>query len=191
MAAANAALPEPLSDAELIDRLRTGDRASFEILYERYFPRVYSFVSKRMASRADAEETVQEVFVNVFSSIHGFRGEAPFAAWLFGLTRRTIAGRYKKKRHDMVPLPETEPDNANLPGAVSRDPNPHEAYECNETMQRMETAIRQDLTPEQRLLFQLHHLQDRSIQEIAEALDKSEDSVKSHLYRARKALLAR
>ena len=189
MAAADAALPEPLSDDELIQRLRSGDRACFEILYERYFPRVYSFVSKRMGSRADTEETVQEVFVNVFSSIQGFRGEAPFVAWLFGLTRRTIAGRYKKKRADTVPLPDTEPDA--MPGVVSRDPDPHQAYECNETLERMESAIRDDLTPDQRLLFQLHHLQDQSIQEIAARLEKSEDSVKSHLYRARKALLAR
>ena len=105
--------------------------------------------------------------------------------------RRTLAGRYKKRRHDTVPLPEPDSDNASLPGSVSRDPDPHLAYECNETLERMEHAIREDLTPEQRLLFQLHHLQDRSIQEIARALDKSEDSVKSHLYRARKALLAR
>ena len=120
MAAAGAALPEPLSDENLIERLRAGDRASFEILYERYFPRVFSFVSKRMGSRADAEETVQEVFVNVFSSIGGFRGEAPFAAWLFGLTRRTLAGRYKKRRHDTVPLPESDAETPSLPGTLSR-----------------------------------------------------------------------
>jgi len=189
MAAANAALPEPRSDEMLVEQLRTGDKRSFDILYERYFPRVYSFVSKRMGSRADTEETVQEVFINVFASIHGFRGEAPFAAWLFGLTRRTIAGRYKRKRHETIPLPESETDP--MGGATSREPDPHEAYECNERLEHMEQSIRQVLTAEQRLLFQLHHLEDRSIQEIARSLDKSEDSVKSHLYRARKALLAR
>ncbi len=191
MAAPNAALPEPLSDELLIDQLRAGDQRSFEILYERYFPRVYSFVSKRMGSRADTEETVQEVFINVFASIHGFRGEAPFAAGLFGLTRRTIAGRYKRKRHDTVPLPESETDTLAGESPVSREPGPHEAYECSERLEQMEAAIDRDLTPEQRLLFQLHHLEDRSIQEIARTLEKSEDSVKSHLYRARKMLLAR
>jgi RNA polymerase sigma-70 factor (ECF subfamily) len=189
MAAPNAALPRPLSDEVLVERLRTGDRRSFDILYERYFPRVYSFVSKRIGSRADIEETVQEVFINFFASIHGFRGEAPFAAWLFGLTRRTIAGRYKRKRHETVPLPESESDP--ISAATSQEPDPHENYECHERLEQMERSIRQDLTPEQRLLFQLHHLEDRSIQEIAQALEKSEDSVKSHLYRARKALLAR
>lgn len=184
--AAHAVLPEPVSDDLLIERLRGGDKDAFEILYERYFPRVYSFVSKRISTRADVEETVQEAFINVFASIHGFRGEAPFAAWLFGLTRRTIASRYKRKRHETVPLPENESDTA-----VSREPDPHQTYECNERIEQMDRALRQDLTPEQRLLFQLHHLQDRSIQEIARALEKSEDSVKSHLYRARRALLAR
>jgi len=189
MAAPNAALPEPLSDDVLVQQLRNGDKQSFEILYERYFPRIYSFVSKRMGSRADTEETVQEVFINVFASIHGFRGEAPFAAWLFGLSRRTIAGRYKRKRHDTIPLPDSESDP--MASATSREPDPHEAYECHERLEQMERSIRQDLTAEQRLLFQLHHLEDRSIQEIARTLERSEDSVKSHLYRARKALLAR
>ena len=55
----------------------------------------------------------------------------------------------------------------------------------------MQRAASDILTGEQRLLFLLHHIQNRSIQEIARQVAKSEDAVKSHLYRARKALLAR
>jgi RNA polymerase sigma factor (sigma-70 family) len=55
----------------------------------------------------------------------------------------------------------------------------------------MQAAARSELTGEQRMLFRLHHIQHRSIQEIARQVAKSEDAVKSHLYRARKVLLAR
>ena len=57
------------SDDELIARVRDRDEAAFEILYERYLPRIYSFVSRRVQNRADSEEIVQEVFFNIFSSI--------------------------------------------------------------------------------------------------------------------------
>jgi RNA polymerase sigma factor (sigma-70 family) len=75
--------------------------------------------------------------------------------------------------------------------AVQREPDPHEVYECNERIGRMQSAASNDLTGEQRQLFLLHHIQNRSIQEIARQVAKTENSVKSHLYRARKALLAR
>ena len=43
---------------------------------------------------ADVEETTQEVFINLLSSLHSFRGEGTFAAWVFGITRRVIANRF-------------------------------------------------------------------------------------------------
>jgi len=187
-----AAEVEPATDEQLVEALARGDRDAFDTVYERYYPRIYRFVDRRMANRADVEETVQEVFINVFSSIHTFRGDAPFAAWVFGLTRRTIANRFKKKRADFVPL--VEPENETVPAAlhaVQPSSDPHEAYECSERLDRMEAAIRDDLTREQWQLFRLHHLENRPIQEIADVVSKSEDSVKSHLYRARKLLLAR
>ena len=75
--------------------------------------------------------------------------------------------------------------------AVAREPDPLEAYEYTERLARIEDAVTCELSDEQRQLFELHHLEHRSIQEIASLLSKSEDAVKSHLYRARKVLLAR
>jgi RNA polymerase sigma-70 factor (ECF subfamily) len=178
------------ADEELVERVRRGDRASFNLLYERYFPRVYRFVDKRLRNRADTEETVQEVFVNLFSSIHTYRGDAPFAAWVFGLARRTVASRFKRKRHETVPLDPGE-DETGAWAVMSGGGDPLEAYECEERLRRMREAARDDLTAEQWQLFQLHHLENRSIEEIARTMRRSADSVKSHLYRARKLLLAR
>lgn len=181
----NAAVP----DEVLVERVRAGDESAFGDLYERYFARIFHFVARRLRNRADTEETVQEVFVNVFASIDSFRGEAPFGAWVFGLTRRTVAGRFKKRTPNLVPLGDDEID-AGL-HAVAREANPHEAYEYTERLARLEEAVESELSEEQRQLFELHHLEHRSIQEIAGLLCKSEDAVKSHLYRARKVLLAR
>lgn len=183
------------TDDELVDRLRKGDGQAFEALYQRYFKRIYHFVEKRLNVRADAEETTQEVFINVFSSIDSYRGEAPLAAWIFGITRRVIAARFKRKQHPMVPLADDDLEAgaqyAQLSPSAELLPDPLQLYELQERMGRMASTLETRLTKEQQLLFRLHHLDERPISEIAAALDKSEDAVKSNLYRTRKLLLAR
>jgi RNA polymerase sigma-70 factor, ECF subfamily len=187
-----AAAPTPADDAELIARILAGEREAFDQIYERYLPRVFSFVHKRLGNRADTEETVQEVFFHVFSCLGSYRHEAHFAAWVLGIARRTVANRFKKKHHPTIPLEHEEPESVDLAlPLMSAAPTPHESYECRERVARIETAAAQDLTAEQRLLFELHHLQHQPINDIAALLDKSEDAVKSNLYRARRALLAR
>jgi RNA polymerase sigma-70 factor (ECF subfamily) len=179
------------SDELLVDRLRSGDRSAFDELYARYFKRVYAFLDRRLRNRADTEETTQEVFVNIFSSIDGYRGDAPFAAWIFGLTRRTLAARFRRKRHPTVPLFEEEDELSisNLTAAAQPDADPLENYEMTERARQLDHVLEHELTPEQRQLFEMHHLESMPIAEIARALSKSEDAVKSNLYRTRKLLL--
>jgi len=193
MAAAKPIAESQISDEELIRSVCAGDEGAFGLLYERYFPRVYGFVNRRMNNRADTEEAVQEVFINVFSSLASFRGEASFAAWTLGVARRTVASRFKRKRHPMVPLEDPEFGEAGDPlgRTCSETPSPLEHYECTERIARLEAAAREELTSDQWRLFQLHHLDHRSVRDIARDLNRSEDAVKSHLYRARKLLLAR
>ena len=183
------------SDEVVVDRVRDGDRSAFDDLYHRYFKRIYAFLNKRLRNRADTEETTQEVFINVFSSLDSFRGEAPFAAWIFGLTRRTLAARFKRKRHTMVSLGDQDEEFALSPLAahavVSIEPSPLENYEMSERAETLREAVKYHLSAEQRCIFEMHHLESIPIAEIARRLSKSEDSVKSNLYRTRKLLLAR
>ena len=189
--AAEDLVPTGHSDEALVERVRGGDCTAFDALYRRYFARIYRFLDRRLNNRADVEETVQEVFINLFSSLDGFRGEAPFAAWVFGLTRRTLANRFKRKRAATVPLPSDDSEMTDESGvSAGREGDPHLAYEFNERLQRLQRGV-DDLSSDQWELFRLRHLENRSIEEIAQQLAKSEDAVKSHLYRARKVLLAR
>jgi len=177
------------SDLELIERISNGDQASFSILYERYLQRVYRFVDRRIRNRADVEEIVQEVFTNIVASLASFRSDAPFGAWVFGVTRITIANRFKKKRPPTVPIDVQ--DETHLIGNTGwREPTPLEHYECRERLELLEAAADRDLSPVQRRLFVMHHIQHQSIRQIARATNKSADAVKSDLYRARRALLA-
>jgi RNA polymerase sigma-70 factor (ECF subfamily) len=181
------------TDDELVDLIRNGDRAGFDELYRRYFRRVYGFLDKRLRNRADTEEATQDVFINIFSSIASFRGDAPFSAWVFGLTRRTLSARFRRKQHPTVPLFEEDDESSflNLAGGASSEPTPLENYEMAEWAAHLSNALESDITAEQRQLFVLHHLKSMPIAEIAKTLSKSEDSVKSNLYRTRKILLTR
>jgi RNA polymerase sigma-70 factor (ECF subfamily) len=192
MAAAERLVETPISDEDLIQRLQANDRSAFEMLYERYFPRVYGYVRRRVGNPADVEEAVQETFINVFTAIDSFRGEAPFAAWVLGVARRTVAGRFKKKQHATVPLEDTDGEDPfnELASTQLLDPTPLQYYECAERLARLDAASREKLSADQRQLIELHHLQNCSVREIAEVLGRSEDAIKSNLYRARKLLLA-
>ena len=122
-----------LTDEDLVEMIASGDHDAFSNLYDRYFKRVYHFVNRRLNNTADVEETVQEVFINVFSSIDSYRREAPFGAWIFGVTRRTIASRFKKKRHPTVPLDDGDSDNIfSDPGASPVAPSAIETIEFKE-----------------------------------------------------------
>jgi RNA polymerase sigma-70 factor (ECF subfamily) len=183
------------TDAELVDRLRKGDETSFSTLYSRYFKRIYHFVDKRVATQADAEEITQEVFIVVFSNIESYRGEASFTAWVFGITRRVIAGRFKRKQHPTVPLAEDDQESAAQHARTARTrsdlPTPLDVCEGRERIAQLNATLQSRLNPEQRMLIHMHHIDEQPISEIASALHKSEDAVKSNLYRARKILLAR
>ena len=99
---------------------------------------------------------------------------------------------FKRKRHPMVPL--TDSDAEILPtgtGGIGSEASPLEQYEYRERLGQMNDALENRLSKEQRQLFELHHLESLSISQIADTLSKSEDAVKSNLYRARKLLLAR
>jgi RNA polymerase sigma-70 factor (ECF subfamily) len=193
MAAAERIADFPVSDDDLIQRVQQGDHSAFDLLYERYFPRVTGYVRRRINNHADAEETIQEVFINVFTSLDSFRGEAPFAAWVLGVSRRTIAGRFKKKRHLQVPLDrgDGEEDGDLAIADVHREPSPLEHYEYRERVAQLEATAKSRLTLDQWQLVELHHVKNQSVRQMALDLDRSEDSIKSNLYRARKLLLAR
>ena len=179
------------SDEILVDRVRAGDRSAFNEIYQRYFKRVYAFLDRRLRNRADTEETTQEVFINIFSSLDSYRGDAPLAAWIFGLTRRTLASRFRRKRHPTVPLFEEDEEVSfnSMTAGSQPEATPLENYEMSERARRLEHVLSNEITAEQRRLFEMHHLQSIPIAEIAKTLSKSEDSVKSGLYRTRKLLL--
>lgn len=152
------------------------DRRRFADLYEENFERVYAFVLRRVRHREEAEDVTSETFQRALASLDRFewRG-APFCAWLCRIAANAIHDR--RQRADL-PAHETS-----LP---SEEPGPEEIEERAQLFRLVN-----DLADEQRKVVVLRFGEQRSIREVAEALQRSEGAIKQLQFRALKNLRAR
>ena len=90
-----------MTERDLIERARNGDRAAEREIYDGHVDRIYR-LAYRMCGRADlAEDFVQETFVKAFGALDGFRGEAALSTWLHSIaTRVVLNGLRSVKRHE-------------------------------------------------------------------------------------------
>lgn len=176
-----------LSDEDLVSGVCSGDQSHFNELYTRHFSRVYSFVHRRVRNHADSEEITQETFVAIFRSIDGFRGQSSLVSWIYGIARNLTnnairrAGNQREKFRSVAPA-------YFLPNSSSMDDSPEEFL----SMQRYGDQLRQafgQVAVWQRQIFEMRHLQNMSIAEIARQTDRSNDAVRSSLYRVKNVLI--
>jgi RNA polymerase sigma-70 factor (ECF subfamily) len=171
-------------DRIIVDALRGGDRVAFEQLYDQHFRRIYGFAVRKLGDAAEAEDVVQEVFAAVFTCVGRFEGKSDLLVWIYGITRNLLNNRLRRRGGvrlislDDLPLE-----------AAPVDPGPGARCEARQTLEKIRAAI-EDLPPEQRHILELRHGQRLAIRKIASLLGRSEDAIKSSLYRARRSLQA-
>jgi RNA polymerase sigma-70 factor (ECF subfamily) len=171
-----------LEDWREVQATLDGDDEAYARLVDRYQNAVGSLMWRFTRSREAHEELVQQVFVEAYFSLDGFRGDGAFIAWL-----RTIATRVgyrwwkQRDRHGGK-------DRRSLEIAIERvsqrkdDPvGPEEAAELIH-------RLLERLAPRERLVLTLFYLEDCSMQEIGRHLDCSEDAAKMRVHRAREKL---
>lgn len=98
-----------VSDTELVESFRAGDREAFGELYERYFPKLEKYV-RRGFHYLDAEDVVQSSFVNAMRWINSYDSERDFARWIYRVTRNQAMRMSRKERK--TKSKETQLDNA-------------------------------------------------------------------------------
>src|SRR5258708_31728712 len=99
------------SEAEVIQRVREGDRAAFDCLYRSHCRRVYALCLRMVGNTTDAEDLTQEAFLLLFRKIHTFRGESAFSTWLHRLVVNTALMHLPNKSFPFVTM-ETGPPPA-------------------------------------------------------------------------------
>jgi len=177
---------EPFSDAALVAGIRDGSQADFNRLYERYFQRVYTFAYIRVRNHADAEEIAQETFTAVFRSIEAYRGQSSLLSWLYGIAKNTVNNHLRRIKAREAWLERAEPDLW-VTRAVSMATPEDEL-----SLRRYADAIHQRLhsvAEWQVEVFVLRHLEDLPIREIARRMARSNDAIRSCLYRVKRLLV--
>ena len=165
--------------AGFLDRLRAGDAGAFERLVTEYQHRVFGVALRMLGSRAEAEDVAQEVFLRVYRSVAGFRGEASLSTWLYGITSRLCLSRLVSAGSRQARLSEPVNDD------TVRDPgDPAASAERAELGAALAEAIAA-LPDERRIVVILRDVEGLSYEEIATALDLEPGTVRSRLHRAR------
>lgn len=169
------------TEAELIERIQKGEWRNYAILVDKYESKVFNYVNYLMSNREDAEEIVQDTFVNAYRSLSQFRGDASFSTWLIRIAHNNCLTFFRKKRPKKVSL-----DNVSNTGAD--DVNPSDELDFDNRQQVLRSALGK-LKPDERSAVTLFYYQELSLQEICDVTDFSLSNVKILLHRSRKKLL--
>ncbi|MCH2184772.1 RNA polymerase sigma factor [Myxococcota bacterium] len=178
--------PCPRSDQDLIEGILRADESSFDELYLRYFSRVYAYSYRRVRNHADAEEVTQETFVSVFRSVEKFRGQSSLISWIFGIARNLSNNSLRRFQNQREKFSSVSPDHFTPNGSMGSGAPDEELF-----AQRYVDAIRDqmdELPTWQRRIFEMRHLENMSIPQIANATQRSSDAVRSSLYRVKRMM---
>ena len=167
-----------MSERDVIERARRGDRTAEREIYDTHVDRVFR-LCYRMCGRDDlAQDFVQETFVKAFGALKEFRGDAALSTWLHSIaTRVVLNGLRSVRRHEA----RSEPlEAADLEASAAEPPEPD--------LKRRLTAALDGLKDEYRMVVVMHDLEGYTHDEIGAALGIAEGSSKARLSRARAML---
>jgi RNA polymerase sigma-70 factor (ECF subfamily) len=178
------------SEQQLIAASKTGRTDPFGELCERHGKKVFRVVHRMMRNREDAEDAVQECFLNAFVHLKDFEGRSQFVTWLTRIAINAALMKLRKNRGAReVPLDDPNPSSEPVAQREFRHhaPDPEESCSVRERKRIVKSAI-SGLRPRARNVVELVHLQKHSIRETAQILGISTGAVKSRMFHARVAL---
>lgn len=170
----------PADDVELAARCAAGERDAQRTLFRDYRERVHATLYRIMGSNRDIEDLVQEAFLQVFRSIHGYRGEARLTTWISRITTRVAYAFLARRGPASVALEAVPDPPADEPGAEQRTL-------AREAMRRV-YAVLDRLDAKHRIAFSLHVIDGQSIRDVADLMESSITATKTRIWRARKEL---
>jgi len=166
-----------MTDAEIVERVRAGETALFEILMRRHNQRIYRVARAVIKDEADTEDVMQQAYINAFTHLSQFQDRSQFSTWLTRITVHEALARRRKRK------PEETPEDV-METLTSPQPDPERQAYAAELRRVLEAAV--DSLPETyRLVFMLRDIEGLSTSETAAGLELSDEAVKTRLHRAR------
>lgn len=179
--------PDGSSFSEAIRLAQQGDAAAFEIIYQQHSGRVHALCLRMLRDAVEAEDLVQEVFIQLFRKIHTYRGESAFSTWLHRLTVNLVLMRLRRKKPISTSLDDIDgsDEGDDRPRNEIGAPDPRLSGLVDRVT--LQSAIEQ-LPRGYREILALYDVQGCNHREIAKILGRSVGNSKSQLHNARKRL---
>jgi RNA polymerase sigma-70 factor (ECF subfamily) len=172
---------ESLTDEEVVNRVRAGETALYEVIMRRYNQRLYRVARAILHSDVEAEDVMQDAYVRAFTHLGQFAARAPFSSWLTRIAvNEALARRRSSKQHQEVDV--TEFDGEISMQDLYKSPDPEQNASGAQLRGFLEQAVL-DLPEQYRTVIMLRDIEELSTAETADALDITVENVKIRLHR--------
>ena len=172
-----------LTDEEIVDRVCAGDTQIFEILMRRYNQRLFRAARAIVQNDADAEDAVQQAYLNAYRHLAQFEGRAKFSTWLTRIAVYEALARRRRRRDKCI----ESSDEDCVTNVASATPDPERQTYAAQLGGLLEAAL--DALPDgYRTVFMLREVDGLNTSETAQQLRLSEGTVKTRLHRAKDLL---
>ncbi len=172
-----------MEELELVQSARQGDKEAFRQLFEVNKRKVFAIAFRYAKNKEDAEDILQETFIKAYQALDKFHTNegTSFTSWLYRISINSSIDllRKKNKMEDKF----FDPDNLDNLSSGDQGHNPEHSTSIQDIRDKISAVLNQ-LTARQRMIFILRHHQQLSTQEISEYMGCSQGSVKKQLFRA-------
>jgi RNA polymerase sigma-70 factor (ECF subfamily) len=177
---------EGWTDEEIVDRVRAGEKALYEIIMRRYNQRLYRVARAILRDDSEAEDVMQDAYVRAYQHLHQFARRAPFSTWLTRIAVHEALARVRH-RNRVQQINDGEHEGDFVMTLAEPSFNPEQTASAAELGHLLEEALL--ALPDQfRSVVMLRDVEDLSTEETSGALEISEDNVKVRLHRGRAML---
>jgi RNA polymerase sigma-70 factor (ECF subfamily) len=184
------------ADALLVDRVRRGDAAAFEMLVVKYQRRIERLISRMVRDVDLVQDIAQETFIRAYRALPQFRGESAFYTWLYRIAINTAKKALINLKRDPL-IAEgalTSSEDGDETSRVERELSDVETPEALLASKEVAAAVNaaiEALSEDLRQAITLREIEGLSYEEIAEAMNCPIGTVRSRIFRAREAIAAR
>jgi RNA polymerase sigma-70 factor (ECF subfamily) len=177
---------DTLPDRELVEKVLSGDTNVFAAIIKNTEVLVAQIVFKMVENREDRKDLAQDIYLKAYKNLPGFRFGSKLSTWIAQIAYNTCLDHVRKKKlvlQDNFDDDDKEEQQGNI--VLSQEPN---AGIFKKELSAILKAEIEKLPPIHKTLITLYHNEEMSYEEIAQVTQLPEGTLKSYLFRARKAL---
>jgi len=182
-------MPDNITDKEIIERVKNGDKKAYDLLVLKYQQRVINLISRFVKNHADALDVSQETFIKAYKALPNFRGESAFYTWLYRIAVNTaknhLAVQSRKITKSDYDVTEIEQIEGNM--TLTEQTTPENLLIKDELQDIVLNTI-ENLPEDLKSAIMLREIEGLSYEEIAAVMECPVGTVRSRIFRARETI---